>query len=301
MTTKSHHSATTSSTTSTTNEDNSNPQQGSTRTKAATNQPAEKRQHRETSKMSFKIPPTQRDGRKLFVGGLPQGITNERFQTYFEKFGTILDSVVMVHPMTKASRGFGFVTFEDPLVATNIVENNIKPDSRSKVNICGKWCEVKFSIPKQNNYIHFRRDDEIQQEASFVTTAFPPTNIHASVDADMLANSQQISCMQSYEEYIHPYPLPYGYPVPVPVSVQVPLPQGQGPAPYMAHLPAPMGNYPYYEPCAHLVQNGYPHMYSAPAVFNPHMDNNVPLQPQPLTHYENGHDESDPTSSPQAV
>lgn len=230
-----------------------------------------------------------------------KGITNERFQTYFEKFGTILDSVVMVHPMTKASRGFGFVTFEDPLVATNIVENNIKPDSRSKVNICGKWCEVKFSIPKQNNYIHFRRDDEIQQEASFVTTAFPPTNIHASVDADMLANSQQISCMQSYEEYIHPYPLPYGYPVPVPVSVQVPLPQGQGPAPYMAHLPAPMGNYPYYEPCAHLVQNGYPHMYSAPAVFNPHMDNNVPLQPQPLTHYENGHDESDPTSSPQAV
>lgn len=75
MTTKSHHSATTSSTTSTTNEDNSNPQQGSTRTKAATNQPAEKRQHRETSKMSFKIPPTQRDGRKLFVGGLPQGKT----------------------------------------------------------------------------------------------------------------------------------------------------------------------------------------------------------------------------------
>jgi len=49
--------------------DDSNPQQGSSNTNAAssttcaTNKSAERR--------AFKIPPTKRDERKLFVGGLP--------------------------------------------------------------------------------------------------------------------------------------------------------------------------------------------------------------------------------------
>ena len=34
---------------------------------------------------------------------------------FFEQFGALLDSVVMFDRETKNSRGFGFVTFEDPV------------------------------------------------------------------------------------------------------------------------------------------------------------------------------------------
>lgn len=36
-----------------------------------------------------------------------------QFKTYFEKFGTVTDAVVMMDRATQRSRGFGFVTFAD--------------------------------------------------------------------------------------------------------------------------------------------------------------------------------------------
>lgn len=40
-------------------------------------------------------------------------MTDDVFFQYFEKFGKTVDSVVMYDKLTKRSRGFGFVTFED--------------------------------------------------------------------------------------------------------------------------------------------------------------------------------------------
>lgn len=40
-------------------------------------------------------------------------MTDDVFFQYFEKFGKTVDSVVMYDKVTKRSRGFGFVTFED--------------------------------------------------------------------------------------------------------------------------------------------------------------------------------------------
>nr|XP_009862242.1 heterogeneous nuclear ribonucleoproteins A2/B1 isoform X2 [Ciona intestinalis] len=50
--------------------------------------------------------------RKLFIGGLSFDTTNESLSAYFTKFGEVTDSVVMMDPKTKKSRGFGFVTFK---------------------------------------------------------------------------------------------------------------------------------------------------------------------------------------------
>ncbi|XP_017077735.1 heterogeneous nuclear ribonucleoprotein A1-like [Drosophila eugracilis] len=49
--------------------------------------------------------------RKIFVGGLSIETTDESLKSYFEKFGTVVEAVVMKNTKNKRSRGFGFVTF----------------------------------------------------------------------------------------------------------------------------------------------------------------------------------------------
>jgi len=50
--------------------------------------------------------------RKLFIGGLSFDTCDEGLREYFNKFGEVLDCIVMKDPKTKKSRGFGFVTFK---------------------------------------------------------------------------------------------------------------------------------------------------------------------------------------------
>ncbi|XP_043924917.1 heterogeneous nuclear ribonucleoprotein A0 [Protopterus annectens] len=48
---------------------------------------------------------------KLFIGGLNLQTTEATLREHFEKFGELTDCVVVVNPLTKRSRCFGFVTY----------------------------------------------------------------------------------------------------------------------------------------------------------------------------------------------
>lgn len=119
------------------------------------------------NKAKLVIPPNKKDVRKLFVGGLGRQVNDQSFAAFFEQFGTILDSVVMVDRFTKTPRGFGFVTFEDPAVALKLLsdvknqnENGQSNKGHSsngaggygngKINIYGRMCEIKASEPKKS-------------------------------------------------------------------------------------------------------------------------------------------------------
>ncbi|OMJ94370.1 hypothetical protein SteCoe_2413 [Stentor coeruleus] len=82
--------------------------------------------------------------KKMFVGGLPQDVTEELFKGFFEQFGEVEDSVVMLDRETGRPRGFGFVTFKSEDSADKVLENH------SKNYINGKWVECKKATPKQN-------------------------------------------------------------------------------------------------------------------------------------------------------
>jgi RNA recognition motif-containing protein len=57
--------------------------------------------------------------RKIFIGGLAHNISRKALSEYFEKFGKVIDAVVMVDKETERSRGFGFITFFNEASAMN--------------------------------------------------------------------------------------------------------------------------------------------------------------------------------------
>ena len=75
--------------------------------------------------------------KKLYVGGISWGTTDEALRAAFEEFGEITESKVITDRDTGRSRGFGFVTFGNPADADNAIDqmNGAELDGRSlKVN-----------------------------------------------------------------------------------------------------------------------------------------------------------------------
>ncbi|KNA25903.1 hypothetical protein SOVF_002430 [Spinacia oleracea] len=77
---------------------------------------------------------------KIFVGGLAKNTNLDTFTKYFEKYGEVIDSVIMKDRNTGQPRGFGFITYSDP----SVVDTVIKEDHV----INDKQVEIKRTIPK---------------------------------------------------------------------------------------------------------------------------------------------------------
>lgn len=85
----------------------------------------------------------ERDGAspgKIFVGGLPRDVSLNEFKKHFEKYGEIIDSVIMKDKQTLQPRGFGFITFADPSVVDKVIEDSHVFNQ--------KQVEIKRTIPK---------------------------------------------------------------------------------------------------------------------------------------------------------
>lgn len=60
-------------------------------------------------------------GKKLFVGGLSWGTTDDGLHGAFSQFGEIVEAKVITDRETGRSRGFGFVTFTNDEGATKAI------------------------------------------------------------------------------------------------------------------------------------------------------------------------------------
>ncbi|XP_050544616.1 heterogeneous nuclear ribonucleoprotein 87F-like isoform X2 [Daktulosphaira vitifoliae] len=81
--------------------------------------------------------------RKLFIGGLNYTTTNDSLKEFFEKWGEIVDVVVMKDPVTKRSRGFGFITYSKATMVDDAMAN--RPHK-----IDGREVETKRAVPRDD-------------------------------------------------------------------------------------------------------------------------------------------------------
>ncbi|XP_052708323.1 heterogeneous nuclear ribonucleoprotein A3-like isoform X7 [Crassostrea angulata] len=96
--------------------------------------------------------------RKLFIGGLSYETTDSTLKSYFEKWGTITDCVVMTDPQTKRSRGFGFITYEKVAMLDECQAN--RPHK-----IDGREVETKRAMPREESG---RSESQKSNEKMFV-------------------------------------------------------------------------------------------------------------------------------------
>lgn len=81
---------------------------------------------------------------KVFVGGIEGTVTTEELKDFFQNYGDVKEAVVLRNITTNASRGFGFVTFEDKRVADSLISQN-------NCVLKGKRMDIKPAEPKDSN------------------------------------------------------------------------------------------------------------------------------------------------------
>lgn len=82
--------------------------------------------------------------RKLFIGGLDYKTSEDTLRAHFEKWGDIVDCVVMRDPQTKRSRGFGFITY--------INSEMVDEAQRARPHkVDGREVEPKRAVPREDS------------------------------------------------------------------------------------------------------------------------------------------------------
>lgn len=60
---------------------------------------------------------------RLFVGGVADDVSEQALRAVFEQYGNVAEVVIMKDRVTRAPRGFGFVTMADRRDASRAIEN----------------------------------------------------------------------------------------------------------------------------------------------------------------------------------
>ena len=102
--------------------------------------------------------------RKIFIGGLSYStddgtyfvsaldvrsthVTAEKLRQYFQVYGTVQDAVVMKDPVSRRSRGFGFITFTDVHAVDNPLAHDPHTiDSRKVVSSNNLYLRVNMDV-----------------------------------------------------------------------------------------------------------------------------------------------------------
>ena len=122
--------------------------------------------------------PQQQQTKSLFIRSLPESATSESLGAFFSQFHPLKHATIVLDPVTKISKGYGFVTFadyEDAQKARQIFNGALFEGRKIKV----KAAESRHRDHSQGEIIDEKRSR-------------PPTLISASVPQRSLVNSNNL-------------------------------------------------------------------------------------------------------------
>uniref|UniRef100_A0AAQ4QHL3 Musashi RNA binding protein 1b n=1 Tax=Gasterosteus aculeatus aculeatus TaxID=481459 RepID=A0AAQ4QHL3_GASAC len=96
----------------------------------------------EGSQTSLSTTDSPHDPCKMFIGGLSWQTTQEGLKEYFCKYGEVKECMVMRDPVTKRSRGFGFVTFVDQAGVDKVL-------AQTRHELDSKTIDPKVAFPRR--------------------------------------------------------------------------------------------------------------------------------------------------------
>ena len=83
------------------------------------------------------------DSNKLYVGGLPYSVTDDRLKEVFSAHGTVESAKVIIDRMTNRSKGFGFVEMSSQAEAEEAIQKLDGSDLE------GRSLKVNVAKPQQ--------------------------------------------------------------------------------------------------------------------------------------------------------
>ncbi|KAH7538310.1 hypothetical protein FEM48_Zijuj03G0186100 [Ziziphus jujuba var. spinosa] len=112
---------------------------------------------------------------KVFVGGLAWETQRETMKHYFEQFGEILEAAVITDKNTGRSKGYGFVTYKDPVSAMKACYNPypVIDGRRANCNLAAFGAPKNHPTTPQRGLGKFRPSSRTIAPVPFVHSASP--------------------------------------------------------------------------------------------------------------------------------
>ncbi|XP_045467895.1 RNA-binding protein Musashi homolog Rbp6-like [Harmonia axyridis] len=145
---------------------------------------------------------TEKQKKKVFVGGVAQNTTEADLKNYFARFGNIQECSLLMDTRTNRHRGFGFIIFDREEFAKIVIEIHYHMINRKQV-------ECLKARPKDDrNTNRERQDPGLMMQAE--TCTWPPYPY--PLDAAAQARS---TAMAGYGQMwpVPPLPPSYGFPL----------------------------------------------------------------------------------------
>ncbi|KAK4344191.1 hypothetical protein RND71_037285 [Anisodus tanguticus] len=80
--------------------------------------------------------------KKVFIGGIPTSMNEDEFKGFFSKYGKVTDCEIIRDHVSKRSRGFGFIVFDEQVVDSFLSEGTM-------IDMLGTQVEIKKAEPKK--------------------------------------------------------------------------------------------------------------------------------------------------------
>ncbi|KAJ1678161.1 RNA-binding protein Musashi 2, partial [Spiromyces aspiralis] len=131
----------------------------------------------------------ERNPDRVFVGGLPASVTADDLTREFSRFGTVLDTKLMMDRETGRSKGYAFIQFENDEIAQNVVKECNKGEG---LFIHDKHVDVKSAVRRVRQP---QQQQQQQQQQQMMMQGMPGMDQMGMMNPYMMMQNPQFMAM----------------------------------------------------------------------------------------------------------